>query len=208
MTNDSTTINGQDYYGITSIGGYTFYKDKDGEWNRVNKKDAEKNKNAGLDDKVYAEYKTHIEGMKKESEKRNELINGNYTKKEKEKLYDTYIGSDDATYQIMKNTGIDIDAYLDYKQQDFSSDKTDDGTVNGKTVSGSGKTKFYDYMDNANMTYEQKLLLTGMKYKLLPRERDTLANYIDTLPISASEKTDIYKKLKGATVYQNGEIYY
>ena len=67
---------------------------------------------------------------------------------------------------------------------------------------------FSDYMDDANMTYEQKLLLTGMKYKLLPGERDTLANYIDTLPISASEKTDIYKKLKGATVYQNGEIYY
>lgn len=208
MTNASTTIDGQDYYGITSIGGYTFYKNDDGEWTRINKKDAEKNKNANLDDKVYAEYKSNIEGMKKESEKREELINGNYTKKEKEKLYDTYIGSDDATYQIMKNTGVDIDAYLDYKQQDFSSDKEDDGTVTGKTVSGSGKTKFYDYMDNANMTYEQKLLLTGMKYKLLPGERDTLANYIDTLPISASEKTDIYKKLKGATVYQNGEIYY
>lgn len=160
----------------------------------------------GGDAKEYFEYTGLIDGVKKEKEKRQILLNSNI--KDKGAIYESTIGSDDETYQIMKATGIDPDAYLEYKQQDFSSDKEDDGTVKGKTVSGSGKTKFYDYMDNANMTYEQKLLLTGMKYKLLPGERDTLANYIDTLPISASEKTDIYKKLKGATVYQNGEIYY
>jgi hypothetical protein len=160
----------------------------------------------GGDAKEYFEYTGLIDGVKKEKEKRQILLNSNL--KDKGAIYESTIGSDDETYQIMKATGIDPDAYLEYKQQDFSSDKEDDGTVKGKTVSGSGKTKFYDYMDNANMTYEQKLLLTGMKYKLLPGERDTLANYIDTLPISASEKTDIYKKLKGATVYQNGEIYY
>jgi len=160
----------------------------------------------GGDAKEYFEYMGLIDGVKKEKEKRQILLNSNL--KDKGAIYESTIGSDDETYQIMKATGIDPDAYLEYKQQDFSSDKEDDGTVKGKTVSGSGKTKFYDYMDNANMTYEQKLLLTGMKYKLLPGERDTLANYIDTLPISASEKTDIYKKLKGATVYQNGEIYY
>lgn len=160
----------------------------------------------GGDAKEYFEYTGLIDGVKKEKEKRQILLNSNL--KYKGAIYESTIGSDDETYQIMKATGIDPDAYLDYKQQDFSSDKEDDGTVKGKTVSGSGKTKFYDYMDNVDMTYEQKLLLTGMKYKLLPGERDTLANYIDTLPISASEKTDIYKKLKGATVYQNGEIYY
>ena len=155
----------------------------------------------GGDAKEYFEYVGLIDGLDKDKDKIQALKNSNI--KDKGAIYESTVGKNDATYQIMKNTKVNDKAYLDYKLQDFTGDKD----ANGKTTY-SKQDKFYDYMDNANMTYEQKLLLTGMNYKLLPGERDTLANYIDTLPISASEKTDIYKKLKGATVYQNGEIYY
>ena len=155
----------------------------------------------GGDAKEYFEYVGLIDGLDKDKDKIQALKNSNI--KDKGAIYESTVGKNDATYQIMKNTRVDDKAYLDYKLQDFTGNKDE----NGKTTY-SKQDKFYDYMDNANMTYEQKLLLTGMNYKLLPGERDTLANYIDTLPISASEKTDIYKKLKGATVYQNGEIYY
>lgn len=156
----------------------------------------------GGDAKDYFKYIGLTNGMDKDKEKINALENSNI--RNKGAIYESTIGKDDDKYKIMKNTGINDKAYLDYKQQKFESDKDD----NGKTISGSAKNKFYDYMDDANMTYEQKLLLTGMNYTLLPGERDTLANYIESLPISASEKTDIYRHLKGAKVYDNGEIYY
>lgn len=47
-----------------------------------------------------------------------------------------------------------------------------------------------------------------MNYKLNPGERDTLANYIESLPISAQEKTDMFSKLKGCKINEYGEIYY
>jgi hypothetical protein len=156
----------------------------------------------GGDAKDYFKYIGLTNGMDKDKEKINALEHSNI--RNKGAIYESTIGKDDDKYKIMKNTGVNDKAYLDYKQQTFTADKD----AYGKTINGSAKDKFYDYMDNANMTYEQKLLLTGMNYTLLPAERDTLANYIESLPISASEKTDIYRHLKGAKVTNNGEIYY
>ena len=180
---------------------YADQNDIDAEDSKVYQKVQDVIRNGG-DAKDYFKYVGLTNGMDKDAEKINALENSNI--RNKGAIYESTIGKDDDKYKIMKNTGVNDKAYLDYKQQKFTADKD----AYGKTISGSAKNKFYDYMDDANMTYEQKLLLTGMNYTLLPGERDTLANYIESLPISASEKTDIYRHLKGAKVYDNGEIYY
>jgi hypothetical protein len=120
-------------------------------------------------------------------------MKGNYTDDEKEKLYGTYINKGDRVYQAMSNMDdFDIDGYLEYKSN-----------YNGTT-----KDDFYDYMDEADMPYIQKLYITGTKYKLTAAERNTLADYIDKLDISLQDKIDMFKRLKGATVTSDGQLYY
>ena len=154
-----------------------------------------------------SEFDTETKESLKTKDKIRVLQNANYTNEEKKAIYSNYIDKDDKTYSILNNTSkFDIDDYLEYKQQKFESDKEDDGTVNGKTVSGSAKNKFYDYMDDSNFTYDQKLLLTGMKYKVTNTEREKIFDIIDDFNISKDDKLEIMSKMKGFTVYNNGRV--
>lgn len=154
-----------------------------------------------------AEFDTETKESLNTKEKIKVLQNANYTNEEKKAIYSNYIDKDDKTYSILNNTSkFDLDDYLDYKQQKFESDKEDDGTINGKTVSGSAKNKFYDYMDDSNFTYDQKLLLTGMKYKVTNTEREKIFDIIDDFNISKDDKLEIMSKMKGFTVYNNGRV--
>lgn len=154
-----------------------------------------------------AEFDTETKESLKTKEKIRVLQNANYTNEEKKAIYSNYIDKDDKTYSILNNTSkFDIDDYLDYKQQKFESDKTDDGTVKGKTVSGSAKNKFYDYMDDSNFTYNQKLLLTGMKYKVTNVEREKIFDIIDNFDISKDDKLEIMSKMKGFKIYNDGRV--
>ena len=135
------------------------------------------------------------------------LLDSSYSNKEIKAIYENYIKSEnDSEYSIMNKTGIKIKEYLKYKQQDFSSDSTDDGTIKGKTVSGSSKVKTYEYVNKMNITYEQRLMLLGMKYTLTDTEQTRLYNYVKSLNCTTEEKQDILEKLKGFTVYKNGRV--
>ena len=180
-------------------------------------------KEANLTLKTYIDYKSKCqqerknliqkgelkeEGQLKDKDQMRLLISSDYSEKEKSAIYQNYINSKDSLYDIMKNTNINVNEYLKYKMQEFESDKEDDGTTKGKTVSGSKKDKVVDYINNMNISYNQKLLLTGTQYKLTNNERQELAQYINGLNISKSDKLDIYEKLKGFTVYKNGRVTY
>ena len=135
------------------------------------------------------------------------LLDSSYSNKEIKAIYENYIKSEnDSEYNIMNKTGIKIKEYLKYKQQDFSSDSVDDGTTKGKTVSGSSKVKTYEYVNKMNITYEQRLMLLGMKYTLTDTEQTRLYNYVKSLNCTTEEKQDILEKLKGFTVYKNGRV--
>lgn len=135
------------------------------------------------------------------------LIDSKYDNSEKASIYENYIGTQDELYSVvMKNTGININEYLKYKTQEFTSDKEDDGTVDGKSVRGSEKKKVYEYVNNMKITGEQRLLLLGTRYKLTNSERTTLAQYVKNLDITNKEKLEIYKKLQGFTVYKDGRV--
>ena len=156
----------------------------------------------------YFNYLAKTDGMK-EKEKMNVLVKASYENNDKKLIYTNTIGSDDKLYNdAMKYTGININEYLKYKQQEFTSDKTDDGTVNGKSVSGSKKAKVYDYVNKMKITGEQRMLLLGTQYKLTNEERATLANYVKNLKITKNQKLEIYKKLQGFTVYKDGRVTY
>lgn len=148
-----------------------------------------------------------IEGTGAEKKKIQVLANANYSNEHKEAIYEIKMGSDDELYNtVMKNTGINMTEYLNYKSQTFSADKKDDGTVDGKSISGSKKKKVYTYVNNMKITGNQRLLLLGTQYKLTNSERIALAEYVKSLKITNKEKLAIYDKLQGFTVYKNGRV--
>lgn len=180
-------------------------------WNDIDTEDSSVYKkvqsviNNGGDAKDYFLYVGATTNIEKQKDKIRILKNSSIGSKNA--IYASTIGSDDKTYSILNNTdNFNINNYLDYKLQDFSSDKTDDGTINGKIISGSAKTKFYDYMDDSNFTYEQKLLLTGMKYKVTNSERENIFDIVNNFELSADEKLKIMSKMQGFTVYNNGKV--
>lgn len=183
---------------------YASWNDIDTEDSSVYKKVQDVIKNGG-DAKDYFLYIGATADVKKDKQRIQILKNSNIGSKKA--IYASTIGSDDKTYSILNNTdNFNISNYLDYKLQDFSSDKKDDGTVKGKTISGSGKTKFYNYMDDSNFTYEQKLLLTGMRYKTTNAERENIFNIINNFELSSKEKLKIMSKMQGFKVYNNGQV--
>lgn len=202
------------------IGDEEYYKDSKGEWKSLT--DEAEQKNDNISTETYADYKQKIYNetqKQKENGKLNKnqtlkqkdkiqiLLDSKYSDKEKKAIYENYIKSEkDTEYKIMSYTNVDIDEYLKYKQQEFESDYKDDGTTTGKAITNSKKKKVYEYVNSSGMSYEQRLLLLGMQYKLNGQERTTLANYVNNLDITSDEKIEIYEKLEGFTVYKNGNV--
>lgn len=217
---DHATIGDEAYYKVTNI------KKGTKEWNKLSEEEKEKNKNISL--KTYANYKENVvrktisqrkngtikeNNTIKDKDKIQILLDNNYSNKEKTALYENYIlSSTDKKYPIIKETftenGLNINKYLKYKSQEFSSDKKDDGTVDGKSISGSKKKKVWDYIENMNITYTQKLILYGLEYTPTNREQTQIVNYINSLPKTSQEKLEILDQFQGFTIYKNGTFKY
>ena len=61
-------------------------------------------------------------------------------------------------------------------------------------------------MDDSNFTYDQKLLLTGMKYKVTNTERENIFDIINEFDLSSDEKLEIMSKMKGFKIYNDGRV--
>ena len=215
LSNYNTGIKTKNSY---KAGGENYYKDGKGEWQKLDDDELK----GGLSVDTYADYKQKVyketqskrkEGKLtktqslKDKDKLEILLNSNYSSKEKSAIYENYIlSSTNTTYPLLKKSGIDIDEYMKYLQQDFKSDKKENGTTSGKTVTGSAKRKTYEYVNSMNISYEQKLLLLGTQYKLNNAERTKLYNYVKTLDYSQEEMQKVFEKLQGFTVYKNGRV--
>lgn len=162
--------------------------------------------------KAYYDYtfKTKdIEGEDANKQKMNILEKANYSNNIKAEIYSNTIGQKDDNYNtIYKNAGININEYLKYKQQDFTSNKKDDGTIKGKSISGSKKNKLFKYVNSMYSSYENRLLLLGTQYKLSSSERNTLFEYVNSLNVNYEDKLEFLGKCKGFTVYKNGTVKY
>lgn len=181
-----------------------------------------KMKKSGINLNNYIDYKIEVKNQTQVKRDRGELtqkqdlknkdkiqilLDSKYSDKEITSIYENYIkNAKDTQYDIISKSGINIKEYLKYKQQEFESDKKEDGTTTGKTISGSKKKKEYSYVNSMNITYEQKLLLLGMNYTLTNKEQTKLANYVNNMKLTKQEKLDIYEKLSGFKVYKNGRV--
>lgn len=161
---------------------------------------------------TYYDYKSKTKDMKTSKKKMEVLVDSNYSSKETTTLYENYILSDsDTEYPIIKETftndGLNIKKYLRYKTQEFTSDKKDDGTLNGKVVSGSKKNKVEKYLNSMDITYMQRLLLYAMNgYSTTSTQKSTLVNYINSLDnITDEQRLEVFDKI-GFTVYKDGTI--
>lgn len=215
-TGNTATIGDTQYYKTTNT------SDGSKTWKKLSDSEIEKNQDISL--KTYADYKERIakETIKqrengtieetqslKDKDKIKVLINSGYSNEEKASIYENYIlDEDDKKYNIIKSSNINITQYLQYKSQDFSSDKKDDGTLNGATVSGSKKKKVWNYINNMNITYTQKVLLYGMEYSTTDSEKSIILNYINNLNLTKSEKLEALQQFKGFTVYKDGTVKY
>lgn len=206
------------------IGTEQYYKDGKGKWNILDEEETQKNSNIPIS--TYADYKQKVymqtqhkkqSGELKENQDLKDkdkiqiLLDSNYPYTEKQSLYENYIlDNQDKKYPIIKEAGINIQEYLKYKLQDFSSDKEDDGTVSGKSISGSSKQKKYNYiMSMENVSNTQKLILFALEYEPSSNnEKQRIINFVTNLNKSNEEKLEIIGQFKGVTVYKNGTFNY
>lgn len=155
----------------------------------------------------YFEFLANTQGLDKDSEKLEVLANSKYDEKTKKAIYENSLGKKDTKYDIVKESftgsGLNMSKYLQYKAQEFKADKKDDGTVNGKSITGSRKNKVFDYIDSIKgATYTQKLILYALEYKLSSSsDREIIENHVRNLPNkTAKEKLEIMSKFAGVTL--------
>ena len=166
-------------------------------------------KTAGGNEADYFKYVGSTVGLEKQDEKMDALIKMNVSGKSKSAIYKTIFGKKDDVYNnVLSKNGIDINEYLKYKNQEFKSDKEDDGTLQGKSVTNSKRNKVFNYVNSMNISYENRLVLLGQQYKLDSQKRKDLFNYINNTDINVDEKLKIFDKMQGFTVYKDGTVEY
>ena len=144
----------------------------------------------------------------KNTDKIQILLDSNYSDKEIAGIYSSYIkGREDIEYDVMTSTGINIKEYLKYKQQEFTSDKKDDGTLDGKTVSKSKQKKVIQYLNSMKIDGNQRLLLYAMQgYTTNSSQKSQLAQYVYNLKLNKDTKLELYNKFNGFKVYKDGRV--
>lgn len=164
-------------------------------------------KKTGGNTSNYFEFLANTQGLDKDLEKLEVLANSKYDEKTKKAIYENSLGKKDTKYDIVKESftgsGLNMSKYLQYKAQEFKADKKDDGTVNGKSITGSKKNKVFDYIDSIKgATYTQKLILYALEYR--PRnasDREIVENYVRNMPNrTVKEKLEIMSKFAGVTL--------
>ena len=204
INNNSATLRGDKFYKV------------DGEWKTMSDDEKEKLGNLSLD--TYADYKNKTQeainqkrmevgkevAQLNDIEKIKILQSSNYSNKDKDELYNKYVSKNDKVYSDLKNLGMsvsNIDEYLKYKTTEFTSDKEDDGTKSGKTISGSKKEKVISYINNSNFSEAEKIYLIGNNgYSLNDTQRQQFANYVNKLNLSSEQKKQLYLNLGSSNV--------
>lgn len=172
-------------------------------------KTIEQIKQDGGNESDYFKYIGSTLGVDKQDEKIDILSKMSISGKSKGAIYKSTFGKDDDVYnKVLSKNGININEYLKYKTQKFTSDKKDDGTLQGKTVTNSKRNKVFDYVNKMNISYENRLVLLGQQYKLDSGKRKDLFNYINNTNMNTDEKLKIFDKMQGFTVYKDGTIEY
>lgn len=196
-----------------TIGGQEYKKNTKGEWETITEKkqekvdglklsDTQKDKYYTIQNKISNINKKYSDDNKNVAAKRQEITNTikntNLSDNAKVQLYKSSYSTDTKIYKAI-DCGISADKYLTYASKTFTADKD----KNGKSISGSKKTKVISYVNSLDLSAGQKAVLLKMEgYNDYNKQA---IQYINGLNISASKKQSIYKDL-GFKVNNNGTI--
>ena len=166
-----------------TVGDKEYYLKND-TWTKVDKEELEELNSLDMDIKAKSTYfnlKSEISEINdskaenKKSQIATAVKNTSLTDQQKAYVYGKNYSSDE-TLDLVINTGISFNEYLDYASQEFEADKNSEG----KTISGSRKKKVYDYLNSMNIDYEQKLILAKMEYPAEDRYNYEIIDYLNS----------------------------
>ena len=219
------------YNNVSVTGNYAnvddmgYYKNAKGNWTAIDQKDITATESLGLNNREMSSYYTVKNDMynidqKYESQLKNatdeqktelnaqkkvdiinSIKNADLPDSAKAVLYDKKYASTE-TLNAVLDCNIDFNSYLDLQAQNFTADKD----IYGKTINGSKKNKVYNYINNLNMPYEQKIMLAKLEYKSDDTYNNEIINYLNNdNSISYQDMTEILKAM-GFKVDEYGNI--
>lgn len=159
-------------------------------------------KKQGGEQSDYLNYIAKVDGVVKDKEKEKILADSNYSDTTKSIIYKAAINSRDKKVLALEKINFPITQYLNYKAQEFVSDKDEDG----ESISGTKKKKVYNYLNNISSSklsdINKKIIC---KIEGISNYDKDIVNYINKQNISKEDKTDLLKNI-GFKVDKEGYI--
>ena len=143
---------------------------------------------------TYEEFDFSYKNPKKyEWLKENDISYDEYTYDEDTKdIYD-YAYNNPEVYKTGKAITGDFKDYMEYK--DYIYDLKADKDKNGKSISGSRKTKVISYVNELDLTIPQKAILIRQEYSTFDDYNYDIVDYVDNLDIDYEDKVSILEGL-------------
>jgi len=167
---------------------------------------------SGVDFNDYLKFTKETLGFENTEAKVEHLYNASLSENTKTVLYETSVlsGFDNEDkykdYKTAKATGIDINAWLSYKKQEFKADKD----RNGKSIDGTKKKKVFSHINSLDLSVPQKAIMFKLEY---PADKDyvgttynnQIVSYVDGLDIDYEEKISVLENI-GFKVDDEGNV--
>lgn len=180
-------------------GNNEYYKKND-TWTKVNDEELTDLNSLGmdLDDKnTYFNLKTEISSIKESTTENKKaaiataIKDTSFTDEQKAYVYGKNYSSDE-TLDMVLNTGMSFNEYLNYASQEFVADKDSDG----KSISGSRKKKVISYINSLNLNIPQKAMLIRKEYSTFDDYNEAIISYVIDLDLTYEEKKAILEEVE------------
>lgn len=114
----------------------------------------------------------------------------NLTDEQKAYIYGKNYSSDE-TLDLVLNSGISFNSYLDYASQEFVADKDSEG----KSISGSRRKKVISYVNSLSLNIPQKAMLIRTEYSTFDTYNKEIVRYVGSLDLDYADKVKMLESL-------------
>lgn len=171
-------------------------------------KTLEKVTNSGISFDDFLTYHKDCLSFEETEEKAEYLYNAAMSDEAKTVIYETSVLTNfdneekNKGYKAAKAAGININAWLSYKKQEFEADRDKDGDP----ISGSKKRKVINYINGLDLSIPEKAILIKSTNTFKFNDyNNQIVKYVDGLDISQEEKIFILEELD-MKVDSNGKV--
>lgn len=181
-----------------TVGNKEYYLKND-TWTKVNNDELTDLNNLGMnitDKGTYFNLKSEISEIKDSTTENKKaaiattIRDTDFTDEQKAYVYGKNYSSDE-TLDMVLNTGMSFNEYLNYASQEFVADKDSDG----KSISGSRKTKVINYINSLNLNIPQKAMLIRKEYSTFDDYNEDIIRYVVDLDLTYDEKKSILESV-------------